>query len=267
MNRIFLAIWLALLLQPVFLSAAVMNSLNSFLPSGVRLGMTSQELESVRPDAFCAAFARGAGNQDAGDFKLVEMATGSGSRTAIWYYIKESTLRGVATTKTYTADGVDDLVKVLHAEAAAGKLLRVGDQKILRLNGIKAVELTATHWQEVPAGFEAFVVLSNKELTFILFDPKRLSERDFFADTSQRARVNANAENIIRKLSEQAHPLPPEHLVDLVNIPFPDLQSLPDKPIVHVQTAVYQRPTFWQIAVASAGLLVVLFFLLRHLRR
>lgn len=258
-NQLLLAIGIALLLQPVGSSAAAGNSLNGLLPPGVHLGMTDRELQNVRTGAFSPKLARE--TENVGDFKLVEHATDSGNRVAIWYHFEESALRGILTTKTYTAAGAGGLVKVLDADVAAGNLSRVGVQKILRTNGIKAFELTATHLKGAEDGVEAYVVISNQELTFVVFDPKHLSAGNFFLDTTQRDRVNANGVRIKQKLSEQGQELSAAQQAEIVDIP---LLAHSPQPIQFSQTAsaaVYQRSIFWSVSAVVVILVAVLFLL------
>lgn len=152
------------------------------LPSGVSLGISSEQLKLRRPQAIKIPPIDASGVVPDGVTTMIE-APAFPDRVAYWYRFHNNKLgaitKSVLRKPTETEDDIRRAVQAIFDELALSYEKGTNDQ-ILRSGGGNNVLLTAQLWEDRKAQRSVYFVASNEERTIILFDPKIFDKRNFF---------------------------------------------------------------------------------------
>ena len=189
----------------------------AYLPKGVTIGMTPQQVSAARPGAIKNDLQSSSPNaaDNRARLEMIELSTEGRSRVAYWYRFKDGTLGAVTRSIMVLTMPVD------HAQAGASKIhgdlesdfALKGQEPVLRSNGTENTVLAAQLWEDKAHSLEVYFVATNQEITLTVFDPKRFGKSDFFVGPERRKDFDAQAA-AVRSLTENA--ATPKPVVDLM---------------------------------------------------
>ena len=215
--------------------AAPEDFYKAHLQTGVKMGMSQEELAKARPAARSvdmSGFDRPAGGKPPGPpAEMAEFRRGRdrgsfgrdrGSFSG--YRFKEGKLCAVTeATLVATKMGIVPIeqtqaaVSKLTEELKASFILKAQDQ-IVRSGGLEwATLLTAQLWEDKTSGLHLYFVATNHGIEIVLFDPKVFAKTDFFAGAETLEESKADMESIRRQHGDRADP--PRPLIDLLAKP------------------------------------------------
>lgn len=208
--------------------AAPEDFYKAHLQTGVKMGMSQEELAKARPAARSmdmSGFDRPAGAKP--PVPLAEMAELRRERdrgSFSGYRFKEGKLCAVTeATLGATKMGIVPIeetqaaVSKLTEELKANFILKAQDQ-IVRSGGLEGYALlTALLWEDKTSGLHLYFVATNHGIEIVLFDPKVFAKADFFAGPEMLEELKANMESIRRQHGDRADP--PRPLIDLLAKP------------------------------------------------
>lgn len=188
--------------------AAPEDFYRAHLPPGVSMGMSLEELTTVRPGA--SRNEIGAPSNPQSDRReMVEITPQGDTRVAYWYRFKGRKL-GAVTRSLMTAR-----MPMEHAEAGALKVadeLKAdfalkGQEQVVRTTGTENTVLMAQLWEDLARGLNLYFVATNREITVVVFDPKAFGKADFFVGPEKMKDLDAQAESV-RRMTEKAAATP-----------------------------------------------------------
>jgi hypothetical protein len=197
-------------------SAATGNHfLRDHLPSGVRIGMSAEEVRRVRPEALRSELAAAAGRPLDRD-EMVEFIRQQDTTVSYWYRFRAGRLGAVirSTKTTYLpVEHVKDAVNKAASDLAT-HFVGKGQDRILKSYGMASAILTAELWHDLSTGLDVYFLGANHEISYVIFDPALFGKADFFADPAQLEKVQANSQRIARTFGASAPP--PVAVIDLL---------------------------------------------------
>jgi hypothetical protein len=184
------------------------------LPTNVSIGMSAGDFGTVRPSARKNdLIAPSSGHQNA--FDMVEIAQQGGNRVAYWYRFKEGVLEAV-TQSMMTA-----LLPLDQAEAAARQFeqdMSTSFQfkehlNVLRRTGSQTSIISVQLWEDATRELNVYFLATNREITFVMFNPKQLGKNDFFVGSERQEDFDNKATVLGEQTKDAKRPTP---LVDLL---------------------------------------------------
>ena len=150
---------------------------------GVTIGLDSRSVMAQRPRAFRSNTSlTGGGQVNDSNFDLIEIINENGQRIVFWYYVRDATVagmcRGVPSTGLPLESARAQARNVRSTLQSAFDFKRI--DKILRSTGVETALLSAELWGEKNGTLRLYFLASNQDITVIVFDPQRMSKKDFF---------------------------------------------------------------------------------------
>lgn len=158
--------------------------------------MSSESLVENRTNAINVGSAPAAN-----EAHYVEIDRSQKPNITYWYRFKDDTLGAVSKSVRIIGHSKDQIF------LEAGETLRkysqdfslVGVKQIVRSFNAESVVLSAQHWQQNSQTQEIYIIVSNHEITQVLFDPKKFGFSDFFLSAERLPDVQAN-EKVVREM-------------------------------------------------------------------
>jgi hypothetical protein len=229
----------------------------TYIPAGVEIGMSRDEVQKARPQAMKGGMSQpSAAKPDATFVQMAEIMPQGNTRVAYWYRFKSGKLGVVTRSLMVTGMPIE------HAQAGASKVVDElkadfvlkGQEQVARSTGTENTVVTAQLWEDAAAGRNIYFVTTNREITVVVFDPKAFGKADFFLGPERMKDLNAHAEAVRGMVDKAA--ATPVPIVDLLPkaaaanpsptpvkptaaIPTPATPVPPATPVVHWRQ---QRP-------------------------
>jgi len=206
-----------ILLTIAFATAAPEDFYRNYLPSGVEIGMSPEQVRIARPQAVASAAAQpSAARVDTTFVQMVEITPQGNTRVAYWYRFKGGKLGAVTRSLMVTGMPIE------HAQAGASKVvgelkadfILKGQEQVARSTGTENVIVTAQLWEDTATGRNLYFVTTNREITVVIFDPKAFGKSDFFLGPERMKDLDAHAESVRGMIDKAA--ATPVPIIDLL---------------------------------------------------
>ena len=188
----------------------------TYLPDGVRLGMSPEELHSQRRNAAQTPAFIHTGKYE-GSLEMVEPPVHGQSTVGYWYRFKGGKLGAI--TRSSVIIGIPEVrvqgfvAKILDDLKASFE--RKGEEKILRSTGAVNTLLTAQLWENKSSREQIYLVASNSEITLVIFNPKLFGKRHFFIGEEKLKAFEAQAKELSKGVNAKAGKPPTDILLKL----------------------------------------------------
>jgi hypothetical protein len=210
-----ISVCMLVMLAAVSAAASPDSFYSENLPSGVKFGMTPDQLTQARPEARKNDLIKSP-STGTESVAMVEIARQGKSGTAFWYRFKNGKLGAVSrsiSTKNVPAESAQGSAAQTYNELRANfDLLR--QEEVLRSTGASTFQLSAQLWEDKAKSLNIYFVASSQENTLIIFDPETFGSTDFFVPLDKRKEIDAQEKSVRDMLGESA-PTPPP-VIDLL---------------------------------------------------
>jgi hypothetical protein len=235
----------------VFVSADLCAE--SIMPSDVWFGMSKESLSEVRSNTANIGSA-----PTANESHYVEIVRTKEPNSAYWYRFKDDALGAISKTIRVAGLSKDQVLSMVREtlKEYEDDFILVGSHKIVRSFNAESTLLTAQRWQKKEGGLQGYFVVSNHEITQVLFDPQKFDLSDFFLPAERLADVREN-EKAVREILKAGQGAQPQSnlapLVDLLPEATKESASAPTpEPKAAMQTTPF--PTMETQSTAPATL-------------
>lgn len=185
------------------------------MPSGVWIGMSSESLSQVRRDAVSIGSAPAENVSQFVEILATDVPPG-----AYWYRFKDNELGAVLKTtrvsglsRSETIHLAGDITKEYKAEFAL-----IETQQIVRSFNAQSTLLSAQLWRENSGIWQSYFMVSNHEITQVLFDPKKFGFDDFFLPAERLPDVQANEKAVREMMKEVQSTASQSNLLPLIDL-------------------------------------------------
>ena len=272
MNRQLVIVVLAWSFSATLLAQDFDSALSRIAPSGVRLGLSLEELRTTRPTIFEGPSARMPGSDRTGSPQfptyMENQGLGQTGHTSYWYLLSQNKVVGVL--KTTNLVGID----LEAANVAAQRMFRElaeslgnGQQEsILRKGQTAFVPVRADFWKNSASGQTIYFIATDKEITVAALAPSDFPfGQVLIRPNAERFPIEAPAERTIRDLDRTSSAQAERKQSPVQTAPTPGIVSEPvaKNPVASDQSTAHAASNsppaekvenrFWLLFVVLGG--------------